>query len=341
MNIPYRTRRLLKRLGLIALAVLLTAAVVWLCWFVWLNRYVVYTRENGAILDFDRTPEISGGQLALPPEPSETIPIYYNEGENQVNNNAELTQLVGYYVEPQALQEDISTVISQIRALPAETAVMVDVKNIKGEFYYSSGVSSLRSSSVDTEGMDQLIEFLNRSSMYTIARLPALRDYHYGLNNVPNGLFHSSRQYLWMDDDSCYWLNPASEGTFSYLVQIVNELKSLGFDEVVFSDFRFPQTSEIYFDGDKTQALTDTAKKLLSACASDRFAVSFIAGSSAFSLPEGRSRLYLQNVAAADLASVAAETGIADTAVNLVFLTEVHDTRFDVYSVLRPLSTAH
>lgn len=340
MNIPYRTRRLLKRIALTVLVAVLIAAVVCLCWFIWLNRYVVYTRNDGAMLDFDRTPEISGGQLAMPPEPSETIPIYYNEGENQVNNSSELTQLTGYYVEPQALQEDISAVISQIRALSAETAVMVDVKNIKGEFYYSSGVSSMRSSSVDTEAMDGLIEFLNRSNMYTIARLPALRDYHFGLNNVPSGLFHSSRQYLWMDDDSCYWLNPTHEGTFSYLVQIVNELKALGFDEVVFSDFRLPDTAQIYFDGDRSQALADTAKKLLSACASDRFAVSFVS-TTGFTLPEGRSRLYLQNVAAADLATVAADTGITDTAVYLVFLTEVHDTRFDVYGVLRPLSTAH
>ena len=340
MNIPYRTRRLLMRIGIAVLVAVFVAAVVWLCWFVWLGRYVVYTRDDGAVLDFDRSPELAAGQLAQPPEPSETIPIYYNEGENLVNNSSELTQLLGYYVEPAALQEDISAVMTQIRALPAETAVMVDVKNIKGEFYYSSTVGSLRSSSVDTTAMDELIQFLDRSNMYTIARLPALRDYHFGLNNVPSGLFHSSRQYLWMDDDSCYWLNPTSEGTFSYLVQIVNELKALGFDEVVFSDFRFPDTTQIYFDGDKSQALADTAKKLLSACASDRFAVSFVS-TTGFTLPEGRCRLYLQNVAAADLTSVAADTGIDDTAVNLVFLTEVHDTRFDVYGVLRPLSTAH
>ena len=340
MNIPYRTRRLLKRIAISVLVAVLIAALVWLCWFIWLDRYLVYTRNDGAVLNFDLSPELSAGQLAEPPEPSETIPIYYNEGDNQVNNSSELTQLVGYYVEPQALQEDIDAVISQIRALPAETAVMVDVKNIKGEFYYSSSVSSQRSSSVDTDAMDGLIEFLSRSSMYTIARLPALRDYHFGLNNVPSGLFHSSRQYLWMDDASCYWLNPTHEGTFSYLVQIVNELKALGFDEVVFTDFCFPETTQIYFDSDKGQALADTAKKLLATCSSDRFAVSFVS-STGFTLPEGRSRLYLQNVAAADLATVAAGTGIADTAVNLVFLTEVHDTRFDVYGVLRPLSTAH
>jgi hypothetical protein len=40
-------------------------------------------------------------------------------------------------------------------------------------------------------------------------------------------------------------------------------------------------------------------------------------------------------------ADAAQSSGIADTAVNLVFLTELHDTRFDVYSVLRPIAGAH
>ena len=40
-------------------------------------------------------------------------------------------------------------------------------------------------------------------------------------------------------------------------------------------------------------------------------------------------------------ATFAPTSGVADTAINLVFLTELHDTRFDVFSVMRPLSGAH
>ena len=58
-------------------------------------------------------------------------------------------------------------------------------------------------------------------------------------------------------------------------------------------------------------------------------------------MPEGRSRMYLTGMDAAQAASAAQNSGIADTAVKLVFLTELHDTRFNVYSVLRPLSGAH
>ena len=50
MNIPYRTRRVIDRIGYISLAVLMVLAVVWFCWVIFVERYVVYTRD-GAVLD--------------------------------------------------------------------------------------------------------------------------------------------------------------------------------------------------------------------------------------------------------------------------------------------------
>lgn len=338
MTIPYRTRQILKRVALCALAVLLIAALFLSIWFVWLKRYVIYTSE-GAKLDFSLG-AFTQGQVAERPAPQETVSIYYNEGENAVETSTELTQMTGYYIEAAAMQEDMDAVISQVRQLAAGTPVMVDVKNIYGSFYYSSNVCDQRASSVDTEKMDELIKLLGTKDVYTIARLPALRDYYYGLHHVPDGL-PLPGGYLWMDDDSCYWLDPTSEGTVTYLVQIVTELKNLGFDEVVFYDFRFPDTQSIIFDGDRDEALKQTAQTLVKTCSNDRFAVSFVGSDAAFPLPEGRSRLYLENAAAADAANIAIQTGLTDPDIRLVFLTENHDTRFDAYSVLRPLSAAH
>lgn len=340
MNIPYRTQRTLKRTAVILLTVLLVAALIYLCWFVWLKRYIVYTRDQGAILNMELSAQIPDGVEALPPEQQETVSIYYNEGDNAINTSKELTQMTGYYADTAALEESISDVREQVKGLPTGTPVMLDVKNPKGKFFYSSSVSSNRNSSIDTAAMDELIEELDNSGMYLIARLPALRDYHYGLSNTSDGLFVASGAYLWADDDYCYWLNPSSQGTMTYLVQIVTELKNLGFDEVVFDEFRFPDTENLKFSDDKAQALVKAANTLVTTCTDDNFAVSFVQEAS-FALPEGRSRLYLQGVAAASADATAQQTGIADPAIHLVFLTEVHDTRFDAYSVLRPLAAAH
>jgi len=188
--------------------------------------------------------------------------------------------------------------------------------------------------------MDEFLKFLKTSGMYTIARLPALRDYEYGLNHVVDGLHHSSRGYLWQDDDGCYWLDPNSDGTLNYLGQQVAELKTLGFDEVVFTDFYVPDNGSVYFDGDRTQVLEATANSLVNNYASNSFAVSFVS-QAGFTLPDGRSRLFVENAEPSDAANIAAQTGFEVPEVYLAFITELHDTRFDAYSVLRPLSAAH
>lgn len=333
MNIPYRTRRALRRIAMTILVIALIAAVVWLCWILWLDRYVVYTPE-GVRLDFSSSSAEMSGEPAVPPE-QETVSIYYNEGENAINTSKELTRLQGYQITAEDLEKDISAIRPKIQELEKGTAVMVDVKSIYGRFFYDSSISDKRDSDIDTAAMGELLEYLDLSGMYTIARLPAFRDYHYGLNHVNDGL-PTAGGYLWMDDSSCYWLNPASQGTMTYLVQIVTELKELGFDEVLFYDFRFPATDSIVFKGDQTQALRDAAQLLVDTCATEAFTVSFT-GTAAFPMPEGRSRLYISGVEAADVATVAQQTGISEPELKLVFLTELHDTRFETYGVIRPL----
>lgn len=339
MKIPYRTQQALKRAGVVLLFLILTASLVFLCWFLWLERFVVYTRDQGAKLDMTLSEEFPQGQLAQAPTTGETVDIYYNEGENAINTSKELTQLTGYYATADDLAGGAAGVLEQIKALDPETPVMVDVKSSKGAFFYSSGIATHRASNINIEEMDALIAYLKSSNHYAIARLPAFRDYHYGLKHVSDGL-PTSGGYLWADADYCYWLNPSSQGTLTYLAQIVSELKDLGFDEVVFEEFRFPDTEKIVFKADKKEALVKAAQTLVTACATDSFAVSFVQERD-FALPAGRSRLYLPGVTAAEVSAVAQQAQVTDPALNLVFLTEVHDTRFEISSVLRPLDAAH
>lgn len=335
MNIPYRTRMALGRVAAVLLVVFLIGALIWAGWVFWLSRFVVYTPE-GAKLDFSLPEEVAAGELALPPEPGETIVVNYND--TGAVATTELGPLIGYYVEDSALS-DIAKVKADISALPAGTAIMVNVKNIRGGFYYSSAVSQTRSSAIDTEAMDELIGWLKKSGMYTIACVPALRDREYGLNHTNDGIHHSSRGYLWMDDQGCYWLNPSSGNILNYLTQTVNELKGLGFNEVLLTDFSIPNSTNIYFDGDKTQALTNAAGTIVTSCASGSFTVSF--AGSGFTLPEGRCRLYLENIEPSGIASAVQASGVADPLIQLVFVTPLYDTRFEEYSALRPLSSAH
>lgn len=336
-NIPYRTQRMLRRLAVITLIVLLVIALFATCWFLWLDRYVVYTR-SGAKLDFERSSEEIVGEPARPPVEENPISIYYNEGDAMVETSKELSQMSGYYIDFAALMGGIETVKEQLSRLPAGTPVMLEVKNSFGSFYYNSSASNFRTDSLDLNQMDDLIQYMNHKDLYTIACLPALRDYSYGLNFEQNGL-PTAGGYLWADEEYRYWLDPTKEGTISYLTGIANELRALGFNEVLFLDFHFPDTQNIVFNGDRAQALTNAAQTLLDNCGTRSFAVSF-EGGEGFIPPEGRSRVYVIGSDALGAKTIAQSASVADVKVNLVFVTDLYDTRFDEYSVLRPLSFA-
>lgn len=340
MSIPYRTQQNLKRLAGTLLILLVVALVVGALWFLWLQRYVVYTREEGAVLNFDLSQTLTPGEPALEPETDEEIQIYYNEGEAKVDLSTDLAQLKGYYVLGSSVASDPAGVWEQIQSLPAGTPVMLDLKNIYGMFYYTTATGRPTSDEADVRGVDALLDNLKDSDYYTIARIPALRDRDYGLNNTNEGL-PVAAGYLWMDADGCYWLNPAREAILNYLIDIATELRLLGFDEVVFDDFYFPESDSIVFDGDKTATLENTAQAIVSACATDSFAVSFVSDGS-WKEPTGRSRVYRDDISdAIKLMELNSSLTLENPESRLVLITNNLDTRFEDYGILRPIELAH
>lgn len=340
MSIPYRTQQTLKRLmfGLLILTVVGSIALV--LWFVWMQRFVVYTRESGAVLDFQAEALPLDGQEALPPEENMEISIHYNEGEDKVNVSTELAQMNGYYLDAGTMIKDPEGAWETIQKLPVGTAVLLDVKSIVGTFYYSTATGRPLSDTADISGMDELIANLRSSGYYTIARVPALRDREFGIDNTRAGL-PTSGGYLWMDSEGCYWLNPTKEDTLTYLMKIATELRDLGFNEVLFDEFRFPNTKKIVFKEDKTLALTETAQTLVSSCATDYFAVSFVSDGT-WTPPSGRARIYMEGIEDPAMIPEATQNLVLTSpAIRLVFLTSNLDTRFETYSVMRPIQLAH
>lgn len=341
MSLSYRTRRRLRR-SFIAVAVILGISLTFFFgWMIWANRYVVYTRD-GAKLDFELSQSFPEGSPAEPPTPFDPVKIIVqNANQDNIQPIPDQVSISGYYVSNQELKENIPGILEKLNSLPDGAAVMMDMKSIKGSFYYNSSIGTTVHKDFDQEQMNKLLEFLSGSSLHVIARIPAFRDWEYGLNNVPLGLpKKGGNGSLWMDDKNCYWLDPTKDEVLSYLVSIVTELKSLGFDEIVFTDFRFPDTEKIKFTGDKAEAIRTAATTLAEACATDRFFVSFQSEDYAFPLPTGNTRLYLQDVAAADIPLVRQQAQTSNPAIQLLFLTEANDTRYNDYCVLRPLADA-
>mgnify|MGYP003291168992 CR=1 FL=1 len=343
MSLPYRTRRRLKTLGLTALVIVMLLVIVWLGWVVYLERYIIYTRD-GVVLDLDLDlNSYDEGVMAVPPAQDETVPIFYNEGLNAQEMNAEMEQLKGYYISFADLDsaEDISRCREQLAKLTAGTPVMIDLKSGFGKFHYSTEIPGAElSDSLNIAEVDALIRDLTSRNLYLIARVSAFRDRAYGLKNVQQGIFHINKKGLWPDSQNCYWLDPSNATVISYVTAIVQELKEMDFDEVLLADFSIPTNGNAYFKGDRAEALNNAAGTIVDACKSEYFTISFGVSSSTFALPEGRTRMYLSGVDAQNVGAVVAQSGLEDPKIRIVFLAETNDTRYDEYGVMRPLAVS-
>ena len=338
MAIPYRTRRRLKRLGSLLLSLLILGACAWLCWVIWVERYIIYT-EDGAVIDFDLNPVIPMGEVAQPPIAGEGPEIHYNEGENAVNTSTDLLQMSGYYITYDLLKNDFDNVKAKVAELPTNTPVMIDVKGGYGSFYYSSDLeNAVISQSLNVAQVDELIQLMHQKNLYMIARIPAFQDYTFALNNVSSGIpFVGGGGALWMDGEGCYWLKPKDSATIGHLTAIILELKNLGFDEVVLDKFWVPDGTMVQYTGDALADLAECANRLVSTTTTNAFTVSFTVSDASFPLPEGRCRMYLSGVPARDVEITGTQATFTDPQIRLVFIADSMDTRFDTYSVLRTL----
>ena len=338
MAIPFRTRRRLQRLGSLLLALLVLGTCAWLCWVIWVERYIIYT-EDGAVIDFDLSPNIPMGEIAQAPVAGEGPEIHYNEGENAVNTSTDLLQMNGYYITYDLLKNDFDNVKAKVEALSTNTPVMIDVKGGYGSFYYSSNLEeAVISQSLDTTKVDELIALMAQKNLYMIARIPAFQDYTFALNHVSSGIpFVGGGGALWMDSEGCYWLKPKDSATIGWLTSIILELKNLGFDEVVLDEFWVPTANRVQYTGDAEADLAECASRLVTTTTTNSFTVSFNVSSVSFTMPEGRCRMYLSGIPARDVESTGAQATISDPQIRLVFIADSNDTRFDSYSVLRTI----
>ena len=100
----------------------------WLCWVIWLQRYVVYT-DTGANLDFEVSANEIIGEVATPPAASNKVSVFYNEGDDAIDVGNEMKQLNGYYIDADMLQKDM-------------TGTLVRVAFIRNEFFSKSAMEN-------------------------------------------------------------------------------------------------------------------------------------------------------------------------------------------------------
>jgi len=335
----YRNKRHIKQF-IIVLAVVLSVLLMFcVCRFIYLQRYLIYSGGQVS-LDFNQTLD-RAPQDSVPKWDPSTVQIITKDPAIQQVNAADepMKQLTGFYISTEMFKD-----LDYLNAALAEQqdikTIMLDLKSVYGNFYYSSGTPGAKyTTAADVPAVDDLIERLaEMEGVYLIARIASLSDPNFALANQSCGLPLRSGA-LWVDDNNCYWLDPMATAVQEYLVTIAQELAVMGFDEVVFDDFRIPESTNIVYRSElsREDAAAEAAKSIRALLATDPIRVSF--NSSNPKVAEVSDRVYLVTDDGASVAGLVdnVKEPLEDPTVQIVFLTASRDTRFDGYGLLRPL----
>ena len=332
-RISYRRKLFLKKLLRAMLIVAGIVAVVSIVLLIYFEPFVTYDRE-GAHLDLSS----KGGEAVASTAPGarpviNDAQIIMQEPEA---NGSSILELSGYYITTAMLQEP-EKVRQALETLDSSCAVMIEMKSIYGNFYYSTAIGGASTADVDIAAVDDILSYLRSHGFYMIAEIPAFCDTNFALANQSSGLPLASGA-LWMDERACYWLDPASETVLSYLTQIARELSSLGFKEVAFSEFRFPTSKNIAYSSEKTstQLIEDAAGGLTAFFTGSNLTISFVTDATDFPTSACTGRLYIPDVDGTKIEKYVqsyADAGLEE----LVFLANSRDTRCEQQATLRPL----
>ena len=337
----YRNKRRAKQLLIVLGVIAAIFAIFCVIRFIYLQRFLVY---SGGSVTLDYNQNLTAESQTAPNWDSADIQIITEEAITQEKDFSEepLQQLSGLYITTEMLldMESVTAALAELEEQPK--TIMLDLKSIYGNFYYSSGIRGAQTSSADIAAIDAMIEdFSKQSGVYLIARVASLSDYNFALANQSCGLPLRSGA-LWMDLEGCYWLDPMAETVQEYLVAIAQELALMGFDEVVFDDFRIPDSQNIVYNSDLTRekAAAEAAAALKEQLSSDGIRVSF--NSSNAGVAENSDRVYLVTDSGSEVASLVegVQESLDNPTAQIVFLTASRDTRFEGYGILRPLIEA-
>ena len=331
-----------RRLGifLIVLGIIFAAISFFcICRFIYLQRYLVYT-DGEVSLDFEQDLQETLQQDTTQWD-AEELQLITEEPVAQVSAAADapLEKLTGSYITTQMLLDVDSVIAALSQSDDLPDTLMLDLKSIYGNFYYSSDTPGAVTSSADIQMIDRLISELSaRDGLYLIARISSLSDTNFALANQSCGLPLRSGA-LWMSDEGCYWLDPMKETVQEYLVDIAEELAYMGFDEIVFDDFRIPDSKNIIYKSElsRSESAAEAAKLIREGLRDTPIRVCFNSSDPLVAAHSDRVYLVTQDGASvADLVK-SVKDDVTDPAAEIVFLTPSRDTRFEGYSILRPL----
>ncbi len=161
-----------------------------------------------------------------------------------------------------ALTDDaaIRAAAQQLAAQGATYAV-VTMKDTAGTVYYPSqtaaGAANAASKTVDPA---RIAAIFKEEGLVPVAKLAAFRD-PAGARAVRSmAIGYTNQAYLWLDNKASAggnpWLNPYSAEAVQYIGDLIDELHSAGFDQIVLENVQFPSAQSSKQDFGQTNGVS-------------------------------------------------------------------------------------
>lgn len=268
------------RLLVIVLAVILVAA----CGFLVVQRYISYSYDGGMYLELPLL-----GRIDLPVPPRAETPDAPPQDEEPQEPVVNLViDEPDPLPEPEEPEPPVETYgprqLLELTALPADGAGLTAalsaagangfvyrVRDDTGLVHYASTSALQKAVAADGPAAGVLSSLCAVEGTVAVARFNALHDSYFAFANMKEAAICQRNGYVWYDNRSYHWLDPAKELARSYVISLAMECAQLGFDEILLEDFAYPtdgKLQKIDYSGNaigKSEALVQLLEQLRSA----------------------------------------------------------------------------
>ena len=243
----YRGRRRGMRLLVIVLLALILIAA---CVYLFLQRYVTFTDAGEVRLDLpffqkEETTEAEGQQDTDGGDMN--LVIDESGGDTGEADGAGEMAAVPYgdhrLIQLAALPADSVALETELSAQGANGFVYT-VKDNTGKVFYDSAVA-LRDAVGGGADSALLGELCGGENVISVARLNCFHDSYYAFSHMESAGICQSSGYIWYDNLSYHWLDPAKEQARKYVIDLALECARLGFDELLLEDVCYPSAGKV------------------------------------------------------------------------------------------------
>ena len=228
--------------------VLLTLVLMAACVYLFLQRYMTFTDSGEVRLDlpFFQKEETGAPEGQEDPDAGDmnlVIDDAPGEGEEDAGEGPAAPYGDHRLAGLAALPADGAALEAALSAQGANGFVYT-VKDNTGRVFYASAVA-LRDAVAGGPDSALLEELCGGENVISVARLNCFHDSYYAFAHMESAGICQSSGYIWYDNLSYHWLDPAKEQARSYIIDLALECARLGFDELLLEDMCYPFAGKV------------------------------------------------------------------------------------------------